>query len=153
MIRNAALFLTIVSGVAQAQTKLDAERQVAPTTVTVAGKVLVWLPAGPVRIANLDESQFEIVSSSGSAGATAVLRLKNGPQTLPREKAVRLTFAGGPITLPDTPLAGTVVKLWRNGLLQDPAGSGDYQMSGNVITPASAAQWSAADVIVAMYFH
>jgi len=135
---------------AQAQTKLDAERQIAPTSSSVAGKILVWLVAGPVRVANLDETQFEITASPTGV---PTLRLKGPPPSTVKEKAVKLSFSGGPITLPDTPLAGTVVKVFWNGLHQDPTGGGGYSISGAVITPTAGNQWSATDTLVVVYFH
>lgn len=147
-VRCEVLGVLLLASLAGAQTKVDAERQIAGTASTVAGRILVWLPAGPVRVANLDESQFEIVAPTPTSGP--VLRLKTPPQAAIREKAVRLTFSGGSVALPDAPLAGTVVKISWNGLLQDP--TSDYTVSGNVVTPA-AGRWIAGDVLVVVYFH
>lgn len=149
--RRITLLILAAAAFGAAQTKVEAERQLASTAASPAGRVLAWLPTGPVRVANLDPDQFELVVAT----PTPVLRLKQPPvQSAPvREKAVRLLFGGGPMSLPDAPLAGTVVKVFRNGVFQDPTGNGDYTLSGTVITPNAAAGWATNDLIVAVYLY
>lgn len=55
-------------------------------------------------------------------------------------------------TLPTTPTNAASIQLFRNGLLQQQATSGDYTFSGTTITFNSSSIPQTGDILIAFYF-
>ncbi len=114
----------------------------------------VWIrdsPAGNDVLVNLDPATLAI-DPPGTAGGRPTLRaiVPTAPPVAIREKAVQWTYTGVPFTLPDTPLANTVVKLYWGTLPQIPGV--DYTVSGRVVTLIGAGFLS-GDPLMAIYFY
>lgn len=142
------LILTLIAVSLPAQTKQDLGNR-----ALRGPKVLILDSTGYPQWAVIDAATL-VLDPPTTAGGPPTLRAIVPPTPPPapvviREKALAVTYGGQPITLPDTPLAGTVVKLYWGALMQRPGL--DYTVVGAVVTLLGTG-WTAGDPLLITYF-
>jgi len=91
-----------------------------------------------------------VLDPPGTSGGRPILRAITPSGAAIREKSIIVSYPGAPIILPDTPLAGTVLKMnW--GALPQIAGQ-NFTLNGNIVT-LNGNGWVVGDTLVFTYFY
>lgn len=140
-----AVFVGMVAITLTGQTKIKEGQVQAPFTPVTAPKVRVltvdgWQNASP------DNSIFIT-----KVGSNYVISAAAGVSKITQKDDSFLFVIGQPTyTLSSSPATGSIVSVYRNGMIQKPGQ--DYNIIGSVITLTNPGEWSTDDSFFARYF-